>query len=55
MDRLCREGGEVGLDEEGLERTRLDRGEVGQKGGEPGSASGLEGLVDFMGVFWVLV
>lgn len=52
VERLSREGGEEGLDEEGLERMRLYRGEVGQKGGEPGSGSGLEGLVDLIGVVW---
>jgi hypothetical protein len=43
VERLWREGGEG--DEEGLERRRLGRGEVGQKGGEVVS-SGLDGLVD---------
>lgn len=53
VDRLCSTGGE-GLCEEVFGRNRLDKGDVGQKGGE--AASALDGLVDFgIGVVWVVV
>jgi hypothetical protein len=55
VERLCRKGGEEGLGEDGLKRTRLTKGDMGQKGGEPGSASRLEGLVDLIGLVWFFV
>lgn len=54
VGRLCRGEGEGGFGEEGFERMRFATGEMGQKGGEAGSASGLEGLVDLSGVLWVV-
>jgi hypothetical protein len=52
VERRCREGGDG--EEEGLERRRLCRGEVGQKGGEV-VVSGLERLVDLgRGLFGLL-
>lgn len=53
VDRLCSTGG-LGLGDEVCGRSRLDKGDTGQKGGE--AASALDGLVDLgIGVVWVVV
>lgn len=54
VERLCRGKGEAGAGEEGFGRMRFATGEMGQKGGDSGSFSGLEGLVDLSGVLWVV-